>query len=285
MSGSGELQAIILAGGKGERLRPFTDDRPKPMVPILEKPILEYQVHWLAAQGVRRIVISCGYRHEVIERHFGAGDTLGVEIRYAVEDEPLGRGGGIKLAWNELAHSDAPVIATNGDIVTSFDLGAMLQAHRRAGALASMLIVPFVSQYGIVDLDDGGRVTGFRSEPVLPYWVNGGVYVLEQAVHAMLPDRGDHEVSTFPELADQGKLLAFKSHTFWRAVDTVKDLTVVKDYLSDRLLNAFLNGAASGEGGGPGPGPREGDQVRRAVRAEREPAGARGAPPAARPTG
>ncbi|HEX2033368.1 MAG TPA: nucleotidyltransferase family protein [Chloroflexota bacterium] len=243
MAGLGELQAIILAGGKGERLRPFTDDRPKPMVPILDKPILEYQIRWLAAQGIKRIVISCGYRHEVIQHYFADGEKFGVELRYAVEEEPLGRGGGIKLAWNELAHSDAPVVATNGDIMTSFDLGAMLAAHRRVQALASILTVPFVSQYGIVDLDDEGKVTGFRSEPVLPYWVNGGVYVLEPSVHAMLPDRGDHEASTFPQLAQLGKLLAFKSHTFWRAVDTVKDLTVVKDYLTQQLLNAFLAGA------------------------------------------
>jgi NDP-sugar pyrophosphorylase family protein len=248
MASAGELQAIILAGGKGERLRPFTDDRPKPMVQILEKPILEYQVRWLASQGVRRIVFSCGYLHEVIERYFEDGEKFGVEIRYAVEDEPLGRGGGIKLAWGELAHDDSPVIATNGDIMTSFDLRAMLDAHHQAGALASMLTIPFVSQYGIVDLDDGGRVTGFRSEPVLPYWVNGGVYVLEQAVRAMLPDKGDHEASTFPELAQEGKLLAFKSQAFWRAVDTVKDLTVVKDHLSKQLLAAFLNEAPPAAG-------------------------------------
>src|SRR5215207_11449504 len=127
MAVTGDLQAIILAGGKGERLRPFTDDRPKPMVPILEKPILEYQVRWLAAQGVSRVVFSCGYRHEVIQHFFGDGAKFGVDIRYAVEDEPLGRGGGIKLAWNELAHGDGPVIATNGDIMTSFDLQAMLE--------------------------------------------------------------------------------------------------------------------------------------------------------------
>jgi NDP-sugar pyrophosphorylase family protein len=241
MTGPGELQAIILAGGKGERLRPFTDDRPKPMVPILEKPILEYQVRWLAAQGVGRVVFSCGYRHEVIQEYFGDGTKFGVDVRYAIEDEPLGRGGGIKLAWNELAPGDGPVIATNGDIMTSFDLAPMLAAHYQAQALASMLIVPFASQYGIVDLDDDGRVTGFRAEPILPYWVNGGVYVLEEAVRPLLPDKGDHEASTFPELAQTGRLLAFKSHTFWRAVDTIKDLTVAKEYLSQQLLKAFLH--------------------------------------------
>ena len=235
-----ELQAIILAGGKGERLRPFTDDRPKPMVLILERPILEYQVRWLAGQGVQRIVFSCGYRHEVIEHYFEDGAKFGVEIRYAVEDEPLGRGGGIKLAWKELEPSSAPVIATNGDIMTSFDLAPMLAAHQQARAMATILLVPFVSQYGIVDLADDGKVIGFRSEPVLPYWVNGGVYVLDERIRGLLPDRGDHEETTFPQLAEQGRLLAYKSESFWRAVDTVKDLTVVKEHLTRQLMKSFL---------------------------------------------
>jgi NDP-sugar pyrophosphorylase family protein len=244
---TGELQAIILAGGKGERLRPYTDDRPKPMVPILDKPILEYQVRWLASQGVRRLVISCGYRHEVIQRYFAGGEKFGVEIRYAIEDEPLGRGGGLKLAWTHLEPGSGPIIATNGDVMTSFPLAPMLEAHRRARAMASLLVVPFVSQYGIVDLDEtaepgasAARVVGFRSEPVLPYWVNGGVYVLEPAVRELLPDRGDHEESTFPQLAREGTLLAYKSNAFWRAVDTVKDLTAVRDHLMRQLLQAFL---------------------------------------------
>ncbi len=240
MAVTGDLQAIILAGGKGERLRPFTDDRPKPMVLILEKPIIEYQVRWLASQGVRRIVISCGYLHNVIQEYFEHGEKYGVEIRYAVEDEPLGRGGGIKLAWNELGPSDAPVIATNGDIVTSFDLGAMVDAHHKANAMVTDLVVPYVSQYGIVDLTEDGKVIGFRSEPRLPYWVNAGVYVMEQSVRELLPDKGDHEQYTFPKLAEEGRLLAYKSEKFWRAVDTIKDLTVVKEHFTKQLLERFL---------------------------------------------
>lgn len=235
-----DLQAIILAGGKGERLRPYTDDRPKPMVLILEKPILEYQVRWLASQGVKRIVFSCGYRHEVIEEYFEDGTRLGVEIRYAVEEEPLGRGGGLKLAWGTLEPSTAPVIATNGDIVTAFNLKKMIEAHEEAGALATDLVVPYKSQYGIVDLSAEDKVVGFRSEPVLPYWVNGGVYVLDQAVRELLPAKGDHEESTFPKLAREGKLLAYKSESFWRAVDTVKDVAAVRDHLTRQLLGAFL---------------------------------------------
>lgn len=241
MAVSGDLQAIILAGGKGERLRPYTEDRPKGMVLILEKPILEYQVRFLAKQGIKRIVISCGYLHEVIEDYFEHGEKFGVEIRYAVEDEPLGRGGGIKLAWNELGPSDAPVIATNGDVVTSFDLAEMVKYHQQHKAMVTDLVVPYVSQYGIVDLTDDGKVTGFRSEPRLPYWVNAGVYVMEQSVRELLPDKGDHEQHTFPKLAEDGKLLAYKSEKFWRAVDTVKDLTVVKEHFTKQLLERFLD--------------------------------------------
>ena len=240
MAGLEELQAIILAGGKGERLRPYTDDRPKPMVLILERPILEYQVRWLASQGIRRIVISCGYLADVIRDYFGDGAKFGVTIRYAYEEEPLGRGGGIKLAWNELDPSDAPIIATNGDIVTSFDLAAMVDYHRSQRAMVTDLVVPYVSQYGIVDITEDDRVIGFRSEPRLPYWVNAGVYVMEQAVRPLLPDKGDHEAHTFPKLAEDGKLLVYKSEKFWRAVDTVKDLSVVKDHFTTQLLERFL---------------------------------------------
>jgi NDP-sugar pyrophosphorylase family protein len=233
-------QVIILAGGKGERLRPYTDDRPKPMVPILDKPILEYQVRWFASQGVRRIAISCGYLADVIQDYFGDGRKFGVEIRYAIEADPLGRGGGIKLAWNELEDTGGPVIATNGDIVTAFPLAPMLEAHAQTGAKATVLVVPFKSVVGIVDIEDDGRVSGFRSEPVLPYWVNGGVYVFDPVVRAMLPDKGDHEESTFPDLARTGHLRVYKTAAFWRAVDTVKDMSVVRDYLTGRLIDSFL---------------------------------------------
>ena len=151
------MKGIILAGGKGERLRPYTDDRPKPMVPILDRPILEYQVRWFAGQGVKRIAISCGYLAEVIQDHFEDGRRFGVEIRYALEHEPLGRGGGIKLAWNELEDNGGPVIATNGDIVTAFPLAPMLQAHSESGAMATVLTVQFKSVVGIVEAPEERR--------------------------------------------------------------------------------------------------------------------------------
>ena len=110
------MHAIVLAGGKGERLRPFTEDRPKPMVEIMGIPILSYQLQWLQGQGVRDVVISCGYRHDVIESYFGTGERLGLRIVYSVEDEPLGRGGALRLALSRVPETrgrSSPPTATS----------------------------------------------------------------------------------------------------------------------------------------------------------------------------
>jgi NDP-sugar pyrophosphorylase family protein len=234
------MHAIILAGGKGERLRPLTVDRPKPMVEVLGVPILAYQVQWLQSQGVTDITISCGYRHEVIVSYFGDGSRLGVRITYAIEDEPLGRGGGIKHAWRLAQPTSDVVIATNGDIITNLDLGAVLAQHRASGVLATLVLAPFVSPYGIVDVDEEDRVRGFREKPELPYWINAGIYILSRELLDAFPDRGDHETTTFPDLARRGLLGAYRSRSYWRAVDTIKDHSEVSRELQERLLSAVL---------------------------------------------
>ncbi len=234
------MRAIILAGGKGERLRPFTDDRPKPMVEVLGIPIIGYQIQWLQAQGVDSIVISCGYRSEVIQQFFGDGEKWGVRIQYSVEEVPLGRGGGIKKAFPMLPPGDGPLVATNGDIITNFNLQSMVECHRVAGDMATLLLTPFVSPYGIVEVNDD-RVIGFREKPTLPYWINGGIYIFSPEIFPYLPDQGDHEDTTFPELSQAGKLGAFMSSAFWRAVDTVKDLSEVNRELEKRLIRSFLS--------------------------------------------
>lgn len=233
------MDAIILAGGKGERLRPFTEGRPKPMVEVLGIPILGYQIQWLQTQGITHIVLSCGYRYEVIQEYFGDGARWGVPIDYCIETEPLGRGGGIRKALAQLGDQSDLVIATNGDIITNFALSPVIAQHRASGALATIVLVPFVSPYGIVEVDDD-RVIGFQEKPELPYWINGGVYVLSQQIYDHLPAQGDHEETTFPRLAAEGKLGAYKSRAYWRAVDTVKDLAEVNRELEKRLIMSFL---------------------------------------------
>lgn len=233
------MQAIILAGGRGERLRPYTEDRPKPMVEILGVPLLAYQMHWMQTQGVTEVVIACGYRHEVIRDYFGGGERWGIRIAYSVEEEPLGRGGAIRRAAEQLEGS-APVLATNGDVITNLQLASVITRHRESRNLATVVLTPYLSTYGLVEVDADDRVIAFHEKPTLPYWINAGIYILSPEALALFPLEGDHERTTFPQLAEQRKLGAYLSRGYWRSVDTVKDLNEVSRELEQRLLTAFL---------------------------------------------
>ena len=215
--------AIVLAGGRGERLRPLTGDRPKSMVLLLDKPILEHHIEWLRGSGVGDIIVACGYLHHVIEEYFGDGGRWGVRLRYSVEQEPLGRGGALKLAYRQVPPGEPFVIGTNGDNVNTQPLAPMIRQHQRTGAVATLLLTQLRSPYGIVQ-QRGKRIVGFREKPLLPHWLSAGVYVLSPEFFAGLPDVGDHEDELFPRLAAEGRLYGFRSKAYWKAIDTVKDL-------------------------------------------------------------
>lgn len=234
------MHAIILAGGRGERLRPFTEDRPKPMVEVLGVPILAYQLQWLHTQGVTEVVIACGYRHEVIQDYFGNGEKWGLRIHYAVEEEPLGRGGAIRHAYGFLSGAPDPVLATNGDVITNLPLAPVLERHRERDDLATVVLTPYVSTYGLVAVDPGDRVVAFDEKPTLPYWINAGIYVLSAEAIRRFPVVGDHERTAFPALAAERRLGAYKSTAYWKSIDTVKDLSELRSELERRLFSAFL---------------------------------------------
>lgn len=219
------MYALIIAGGEGERLRPLTTDRPKPMVSVAGRPILEHQIEWLRREGVTDVVLLCGYRSDVIREHFVDGSRFGLSVEYSIEDEPLGRGGALRLASSLLPEDERVVIATNGDILTDQPLAPLLQRHRDKQATATVMLTPLHSPYGVARVARDSRIESFDEKPVLPYWINAGVYVLSREFFKLLPKRGDHEDSTFPQLSRQGKLYAFKSKAYWRAVDSFKDLT------------------------------------------------------------
>ncbi len=240
LEGGRGLEAIVLTGGPGERLRPLTQERPKPMVEVHGKPILEYVVGWLARQGVEHLIVACSYRHEVIQDYFRNGTDWGIRITYSVEDEPLGRGGAFKKASTALDDATETFLGMNGDILTDLELGPLVQKHEASEILATLVVTPLTSPYGVVDLD-GDRVIGFREKPVLPFWVNSGIYVFSRGIIPSLPDCGDHEVLTFPRLAREGLLAAYPSNAFWRTVDTAKDLADLEKALSD-LHNEAVEG-------------------------------------------
>lgn len=226
--------AIILAGGKGERLRPYTNDRPKVMVELSGKPILLWQIEWLKSYGIKKFVITASYKFEVIQEYFGDGSKFGIEIEYSIEETPLGRGGAIKKAFGaKLLEGAENVIATNGDIITKLDLSKMIKAHEDKKALITILLVPYISRWGLVNTE-GDHVTGFDEKPKLPYWINGGIYVFNRAVEPLLPEVGDHETETFPKIPKE-KFLAFKDEGFWRAVDVVKDKSEAETFLQVKI--------------------------------------------------
>ena len=191
------MEAIILAGGKATRMGDAARGLPKALVPIAGHPLAEYQVSQLVRAGVERIIVSCAEGQADLFGKTLSG--LGAEIVIVAEPKPLGRGGGLRLAAAAREES-GPLFAVNGDELHDVDLEALLEAHGGHDAAATIVVAPLLSQFGVVELD-GDRVTGFREAPRLPHWVNIGVYVLDEEALARLPERGDHEQSTFPELA------------------------------------------------------------------------------------
>ena len=233
------MYALILAGGKGERLRPLTDTLPKPMVPVCGKPILLHQIEWLKAAGVTDVVFLAGYLWETIQDYFGDGTDFGIRAHYSVEDSPLGRGGAIRNGFPLVPEEEETVVVLNGDVITNEEfalLAARHQEKKRADSsyLATIMVVPFVSPYGLVDLNSRDDVVGFREKVEMAHWINAGVYLFDRRIASELPELGDHETETFPRLAREGRLSALKSRAFWRSVDSFKDLREAEEHLSRR---------------------------------------------------
>lgn len=216
--------AIILAGGKGERLRPFTNDRPKPMVEICGKPILAYQLEQLKKIGVKKVVFTLSYQREALQDHVGDGQKYGLSVIYSIEKTPLGRGGAIKQAMNLLPNEWQDVIILNGDNLWRVDLEGMVSQHHQTKALVTMVVTPLKSPYGIIEFDENKHVERFREKPILPHWLNSGIYIFNREIEPLLPKIGDHESETFPKLS-KDRFFVFQSTDYWRGVDTVKDLT------------------------------------------------------------
>ncbi len=219
------MKAAIIAGGFGKRLRPLTDDRPKPMVEVSGRPIIEWQIEWLKSCGVDSFVVLAGYHKEKLIEFLGSGSRFGVRVAYVVEDEPLGTGGAIKNAESLIGAET--FVAVNGDVVTNIPVGELAEyLEGFPEAVAAIALVPLRSPYGIVELDGSGRVTSFREKPVLhEYLINAGVYVMRPEVFRYLPPRGDLERDTFPRLAAEGRLVGkvFRG-CYWRSIDTLKDV-------------------------------------------------------------
>jgi len=222
------MEAILLAGGKGERLGDAAQGRPKALVPIAGRPLAAYQVSQLQGVGVGRVIISCAAAQEDV---FQAElDGIGPEIVTVGEPSPLGRGGGLRLAVRERTET-GPLYVLNGDELIDVDLAALLAAHERHGAAATIVVAPLPTAFGVVEIGDDDRVNGFQDSPRLPFWAHAGVNVFGDEALARLPEKGDHERTTLPELAAEGRLYAHRHAGKWLTVNTPKDLRAADEHL------------------------------------------------------
>ena len=238
------MKAMILAAGKGTRVRPLTYDLPKPMIPILGKPVMAYLVEHLARYGVTEIMVNVSYLHEKIEEYFGEGHQFGVQIGYSFEGytndegevvpQPLGSAGGMKKIQEFGGFFDETTIVLCGDALIDLDLKSALFEHRRRGALASVITleVPWdkVSNYGVVVSDADGRICAFQEKPsrdeALSNCVSTGIYLFEPAVLDLIPRGRPFDIGSelFPLLVEKGlPFYAQKRQYNWIDIGSVKD--------------------------------------------------------------
>jgi mannose-1-phosphate guanylyltransferase len=236
-------QAVILAGGQGTRLRPLTLTRPKPVVPLLNRPFLAYQLALLRGHGVTDVILSCSYRVDDVEAALGDGRDLGVRLRYVVEKEPLGTGGGVR---NAADLTSGAVFVLNGDVLCDVDLTAMRGFHDARGSRTTIYLAPVEDPraYGLVETDAGGRIERFREkpgadEPISTNLINAGVYLLDAVLlQRMPPDRPvSIEREFFPVLIAEGvPCFGWAPPTYWRDIgNPAAYLAAQLDLLRERV--------------------------------------------------
>ncbi|MDP9416516.1 MAG: NDP-sugar synthase [Actinomycetota bacterium] len=264
-------EAVLLVGGQGTRLRPLTSATAKPMLPTAGVPFLTHQLVRLREAGVRRVVLATSYRAETFSGHFGDGAHLGLDLDYAVEDEPLGTGGAIRNVADRLrSDADEPVVILNGDILSDHDLAEQVALHREEGAEVTLhlVTVPDPRAFGCVPTDEQGRVTAFLEklpDPVTDQ-INAGCYVFRRAaIDAIPPGRPvSVERETFPELVRAGQLvLGFVQTSYWLDVGTPAAYVRAScDLVRGILPSAGLPGPAGDQLALPGADVADGATVR-----------------------
>jgi mannose-1-phosphate guanylyltransferase len=284
------MQAIVLVGGEGTRLRPLTESVPKPALTLVDRPFLAYMIEWLAGHGVTEVVLACGFLPDALrEALAGEEERAGVRIRYVIEPEPRGTAGAIRFAAEQLGDElEERFLALNGDVLTDLDLGALMRVHAESGACATLGLYPVgdSSAYGLVTSDGEGAVLEFleKTGETTPGEVNAGMYVLERSVLDLIPNGRavSIEREVFPRLVGEG-LRCLCLDGYWMDIGTPERyLQASWDILEGRVKTrveptapgAFVAAGAEVAGGarlgsrvviGPGSRVAEGAEVRASV--------------------
>jgi len=216
------IQAVVMAGGSGTRLRPLTENLPKPMVPVGGRPMLERIIEQLRDAGVSRVMVTTHYKSELISSHFGDGHGFGVNISYVEEDKPMGTAGGL----SQLEPSDDPILVINGDILTRIDFRAMLDFHVEHKAEMSVAVRRHETQipYGVIETEDE-KITQVLEKPIVNHFINAGIYLLNPAVFKLIPENDSYDM---PELInrlinDGRTVISFPVREYWLDIGQHKD--------------------------------------------------------------
>jgi mannose-1-phosphate guanylyltransferase len=239
------MQAIVLVGGEGTRLRPLTDDVPKPALTLVDRPFLAYMVEWLGTHGVTEAVLACGFLPDRLREALGDGEHEGVTLTYVVEPDRRGTAGAIRFAAEALGERlEDRFLALNGDVLTDLDLTALLGAHEERGAAATIGLygVEDSSVYGLVDCDAAGSVLAFteKTGAAVPGEINAGAYVLERSVLDLIPAGRECSIEreVFPRLVGEG-LCARRLDGYWMDIGTPERyLQATWDILEGRVATA-----------------------------------------------
>jgi mannose-1-phosphate guanylyltransferase len=220
------VQAIVLVGGEGTRLRPLTESVPKPALTLVDRPFLAYMIEWLAGHGVTEVVLACGFLPDVLREALGDGEHAGARIRYVVEPEPLGTAGAIRFAADQIGDGlEDRFLALNGDVLTDLDLTALLRAHDEHGAPATLGLHPVedAAAYGLVQTRANGEVLQFLEKTGRrePGEINAGMYVLERSVLDLIPAGANVSIErdVFPRLVGDG-LHGLRLDGYWMDIGT-----------------------------------------------------------------
>jgi mannose-1-phosphate guanylyltransferase / phosphomannomutase len=239
------MRAVVMAGGEGSRLRPLTLDRPKPLLPVVNRPLLAHILHLLKQHGITDVVLTLQYLPAQIEDYFGDGKSLGMNIEYVIEESPLGTAGSVKHAEDYLLDS-GPFLVISGDALTNFDLTALVQFHRDRNALLTVALyhVPDPLEYGVISVEEDGRIARFLEKPswreVISDTVNTGIYVVQPQVLARIPSNRpvDWSQDLFPAMLARGdSLYGYVASGYWCDIGTFAEY----QRANADLLNGALN--------------------------------------------
>jgi len=211
------MKAIILAGGRGKRLRPITDYVPKPLIPLNNTPIIEWQIKYLKKYGVQEIIICTGYKAEMIKKYLEMKKNFGIKIKFSFEKSPLGTGGAIKQAG--ISIKDDSFFVINGDIITNINLKQLTKKQN------SIAAIELKTKFGVMETENDNVIKFNEKKQIPDLWMNAGIYHLQKEVLKDLPKIGDIEKTIFPDYAKKGKLKIVKfRNMLWYSIDSFKDI-------------------------------------------------------------